>query len=118
MKDTLIQRIDVYEWLKGKYRDRLDISICSVTFCQNTKDVWIEITREYETDLGLKTKTEIMNLDFIADTYEVELDIWPDGGNPYDRSIYTADRDIEVNAKEFFEDEVTLENVTSLFDNL
>jgi len=116
MKDTLIQRIDVYEWLKGKYRDRLDISICSVTFCQNTKDVWIEITREYETDLGLKTKTEIMNLDFIADTYEVELDIWPEGGNLFDRCVYTVDREIEVNAKEFFDDEITLENVTTLFD--
>ena len=115
MKDTLIQRIDVYQWLKNKYRDRLDGSICSVTFCQDTEDVWIEIIREYETELGPKSKTEIMNLDFIADTYEVELDIWPEGGNPYVRSIYTTDHNIEVNAKRFFEDEVTLENVTSLF---
>lgn len=72
--------------------------------------------RKSNTELGIKSSTEIMNLDFIAETYEVELDIWPVGGNPYDKCIYTVDREIEDNAKEFFEDESTLENVTTLFD--
>ena len=116
MKDTLMHKIEVYDWLKNKYADRLDGSICSVHFCQDTEDVWIEIIRENETELGLKTKTEIMNLDFIANTYAVELDIWPEGGNPYTKCIYTVDRDIEENAREFFEDEITLENVTTLFE--
>ena len=116
MKDTLIQKIEVFEWLKSKYERRLDDSISSVRFCQDSEDVWIEIVREYETELGMKTKTEIMNLDFIADSYEVELDIWPEGENPYFKETYAADRDIEKNAKDFFDDESTLENVTTLFD--
>ena len=116
MKDRIVEKIECYAWLKDRYSEKLDSKICSVSFCQDDQDVWIEIVREYETELGLKTKLEVMNLDFIADTYEVELDIWPDGENPYFKKTYTADRDIEKNVKDFFEDERTLENVTTLFD--
>ena len=116
MKDRLIQRIEVFEWLRRKYEGRLDERIHSVRFCQDNEAVWIEIDRQSNTELGIKSSTEIMNLDFIAETYDVELDIWPVGGNPYDKCIYTVYREIEDNAKEFFEDESTLENVTTLFD--
>jgi hypothetical protein len=102
--------------LRRKYEGRLDGRIHSVRFCQDNEAVWLEIDRQSNTELGIKSSTEIMNLDFIAETYEVELDIWPVGGNPYDKCIYTVDREIEDNAKEFFEDESTLENVTTLFD--
>ncbi len=92
------------------------INIVSVKIFQDSVDVWLEIIWRFKNEIGEQTIKEVINLDFIADPYEVPLDIAPEGESLYDTPVYRPENSIEKNARMLFEDEMTLENTTPLFD--
>lgn len=115
-QDRKIEFIEAVNWLKARYESKLNPDITSVLFCQSEEAVWIKITWRTETILGAKTKEEVINLDFIAEPYEVPLDIAPDEESRYEKCTFLPTEAIEKNAEEFFKDEITLLNTTPLFD--
>ena len=116
IKDNRIESLEVLDWLKMMYGDKLNADLISVKLFQDNVDVWLEIIRSFKNEIGKKTIKEVINLDFIAEPYENPLDIAPEGESLYDTPVYRPEHDIEKNARMLFEDEITLENVTPLFD--
>ncbi len=109
--DQRYEYIEVVDWLRSIYKEELNCDISSVQFCQSGEDVWIKIVWNHQTKLGTKFTEEIINLDFIADTYEVpELDEY------IDIQTFRPEIDIEINAEKFFTSKNTLLNTTPLLD--
>lgn len=114
MNDAKIETIEVIEYLKNKYPERLNENIVSVEFSQTPEDVFIRITRQYNTELGVKREIETINLDFI-DTDDGASVEEISHGEAETRPAFPADRCIEDNARDFLDNEITLENTTPLF---
>lgn len=115
MNDSKIETIEVIELLRNKYSARLNENIISVEFSQTPEDVFIRITRQYNTELGVKREIETINLDFI-DTDDGASVEEISHGEAETRPAFPADRCIEDNARDFLDNEITLENTTPLFD--
>lgn len=114
MNDTKIETIEVIEYLKNKYPERLNKNIVSVEFSQTAKDVFVRITRKTDTNLGVKYERETINLDFIADDDGASIEELSYGvAQTY--QAFSPDANIEENAKNFVDDENTLENTMPLF---
>lgn len=109
--DQKYEYIEVIDWLRSTYKEELNHDISSVQFCQSGEDVWIKIVWNRQTKLGMKFTEEIINLDFIADTYNV-----PELGEHIDIQTFRPEVDIEINAEQFFKGKETLLNTTPLFD--
>lgn len=114
MNDAKFETIEVIEYLKNKYPERLNENIVSVEFSQTPEDVFIRITRQYNTELGVKREIETINLDFI-DTDDGASVEEISHGEAETRPAFPADRCIEDNARDFLDNEITLENTTPLF---
>ena len=116
MKDMVIERMEVIDKLRELYGADINSNITSVLICQNETDVYLIITYAHDTHWGKKTTEQTIALDFIADPYDVPLDIVPDGESCYEKLAFTPESSIENNAEVLFSDKVTLMNTTPLFD--
>ena len=108
--DQRYEYIEVVDWLRSIYGEELNFDISSVQFCQSGEDVWIKIVWKRQTNLGMKFTEEIINLDFIAEAYDVS-----DLDKCIDIQTFRPEVDIEINAEQFFTDKETLLNTTPLF---
>ena len=108
--DQRYEYIEVIEWLRSIYGEDLSCDISSVQFCQSSEDVWIKIVWNHQTKLGMRFTEEIINLDFIAEGYDV-----PELDECIDIQTFRPEVDIEINAEQFFTDKETLLNTTPLF---
>lgn len=109
--DQRYEYIEVIDWLRSTYKEELNCAISSVQFCQSGEDVWIKIVWNRQTELGMKFTEEIINLDFIAETYDV-----PELDKCIDIQTFRTEVAIEINAEQFFKDKEALLNTTPLFD--
>ena len=111
-----MESIDITEWLKKTYGTDLNSDIGAVCFCQSDDEVWITIEYRRDTEFGVKSWSQYINLDFIAEPYDEPLDIVPEGVNPFEQQTFDPLDDIEENVAKFVNDRITLENTTPLFD--
>jgi len=111
-----MESIDITEWLKKTYGTDLNSDIGTVCFCQSDDEVWITIEYRRDTEFGVKSWSQYINLDFIAEPYDEPLDIVPEGMNPYEELTFDPCDDIEDNVYKFVTDRETLEQTTPLFD--
>ena len=109
--DQRYEYIEDIDWLRSIYKEELNCDISSVQFCQSGEDVWIKIVWNHQTKLGTKFTEEIINLDFIAEAYDV-----PELDKCIDIQTFRAEVAIEINAEHFFSAKETLLNTTPLFD--
>lgn len=113
MQDTRYETIDVTEWLKSMYGKELNPYIYSVSINQNETDVWVKIEWRIHTPIGVLEEYEIVNLKIVVLGEEP-----PEEGELYGKEITFSSKDsLYDNAKLFFEDKITLYNVTPLFDD-
>jgi len=111
-----MESIDITEWLKQTYGNDLNPKIGTVCFCQSDDEVWITIEYHEATEFGVKSWSQYINLDFIAEPYDEPLDIVSDGVNPFEKYTFDPFDAIEDNVAKFVNDRITLENITPLFD--
>ena len=109
MKDSTVDSLEVLDWVKQLYGEKVNPFITSVKICQDKTDVWVTITRQMDTHLGCLIRDEVVDLSIVVDSpvnpaYEDDI--------PH----YTPQRDLCINAEDFFRDVNTLHMITSIFD--
>ena len=70
MNDSKIESIDITDFLRSIYKDDIDTELAKVVFSQTDDDVWITVTKECNTEFGIKRKIQTVNLDFCAEPFE------------------------------------------------
>lgn len=110
MKNKRICSMEVLDWLKKRYGNKLHPEIVSVKMYQDAEDVWVSVVKKTETEQGDLMQEECIGLDFIRNVVETDAG-WREGG-----CTFIPERSLLDNAREFFMDHETLLNATPLFD--
>ncbi len=109
--DKTTFNLDVTDWLRKKYGDEINPAITSIALQQDEESVCVVVTRDYSTEMGPLSVEEIFDMDIARDFHEAKgLDMF------IEVSTFSPENNIMDNAKKLFNDKVTLENITSIFD--
>lgn len=102
--DKLQVELDVTAWMKEKYGNKISAEVKGIALVQdeNEEKTYVRVIREYTSLMGTFKRTEMHDMDICEEA---------DGSHPYADS-----KPIEVIAKELFNDEESLLNITSVFE--
>ena len=117
MEDKTIESLEVLDWLKQKYGEKIKRPFISISINQDGKDVWLKLVSKKSTSMGDVSTTELINMDVCADIGDAphlagtQCDDFIDLG-----CTFSAKNPIEENAVKLFTDASTIGNVTPIFE--
>ena len=114
MNDYWVESVEAIEWLREEYGDKIGSDLKSVRLCKDNEAVWVESRWTRQGKYGAIEKIVKNDLAVVAEPYE---EVGEDGQMEYRiEPTFTPDQDIEDMFITLFSDEITLLNVTAVFE--